>query len=191
MSIVEELKEAQSKYRCIYLDPPWKYNTKPPKCDRPGIEDIYTHGVMSLEEIASLPIFELGHQDRKFCVFLWCTWPKIRDDYHNYVFNAWGLKWVSELVWDKVTIGMGYRFRKRTEVLLVGVPKNSSGTTFLYNSQEDIIVSRKGRHSEKPDAVREMLKFLFPGPRIELFARTLCKGWDSWGLELGSKVFSK
>jgi N6-adenosine-specific RNA methylase IME4 len=39
-------------------------------------------------------------------------------------------------------------------------------------------------HSRKPDKARRMIEAMFPNlPRIELFARSRCKGWDAWGQE--------
>jgi N6-adenosine-specific RNA methylase IME4 len=42
-----------------------------------------------------------------------------------------------------------------------------------------------GAHSEKPDALYKLIQHLSPGPRLELFARTLRPGYISWGLEVG------
>ncbi len=49
-----------------------------------------------------------------------------------------------------------------------------------------VIVSRRGRHSLKPEQAYTDIEQMFPHltPRIELFARTPRAGWTSWGDEL-------
>jgi N6-adenosine-specific RNA methylase IME4 len=48
-----------------------------------------------------------------------------------------------------------------------------------------VIVAPRGRHSEKPDAVYEMIERDYPSlPKIELFARARRDGWRAWGNEL-------
>jgi len=143
---------------------------------------------MSLKQIAALPIRQLGHPDRKCLVFMWCTWPKMRDQCHVRVFEVWQLRWVSDLVWDKQLMGTGRRFRKQTEVLLVGIPRDAPpNLLFQRNDARDILrvpsERGSGRHSSKPLVMYKLLESVAPGPRIELFARCHPPGWDVWGLE--------
>ena len=42
------------------------------------------------------------------------------------------------------------------------------------------------RHSEKPEAAREIIQRLFDGPYAELFARKHTVGWDCFGDQLPS-----
>lgn len=47
---------------------------------------------------------------------------------------------------------------------------------------ESVIAAKRGRHSEKPTAVAEMIERLWPdAAKIELFARAARAGWDGWG----------
>ncbi len=41
----------------------------------------------------------------------------------------------------------------------------------------------RGRHSEKPAALYDMVEEVSPGPYLELFARRQRLGWDTWGDE--------
>ena len=112
----------------------------------------------------------------------------MRDNYHLQVFEAWELRWVSEMVWDKQSMGTGRRFRKQTEILLAAIPYNApSGLAFKRNDQRDILSVKskrgKGKHSAKPDEARKIVETLTRGPRIELFARSHARGWDVWGDE--------
>jgi hypothetical protein len=46
----------------------------------------------------------------------------------------------------------------------------------------------RGRHSEKPDAIREFLERASPGPRLEIFARQITRGWFAWGHEIAEPL---
>ena len=47
------------------------------------------------------------------------------------------------------------------------------------------VISERREHSRKPDEVRNKIVELFGDiPRIELFARQTCEGWDCWGNEV-------
>jgi N6-adenosine-specific RNA methylase IME4 len=44
-------------------------------------------------------------------------------------------------------------------------------------------------HSRKPDEARRMIEAIFPNlPKVELFARSPCEGWDVWGQEAPANV---
>jgi N6-adenosine-specific RNA methylase IME4 len=65
----------------------------------------------------------------------------------------------------------GYWNRNQHELLLLGtkgnIPAPSPGTQF-----PSVICAPRGRHSEKPEIVYEMIERLFPNlPKIEVFAR--------------------
>jgi N6-adenosine-specific RNA methylase IME4 len=183
---IHDLREVNQQYRTIYLDPPWPYDHRP--LGRRDLDDIYDGGVMDLDDICRLPVPQLCHADG-FVVYLWCTWPKIRDGYHQRVFDAWGLTWRSELIWDKVGMGMGRWLRKQTELLLVAGPKDRAPLKPLRRNQRDLVsVPKMRKHSAKPREVRKIVETLSPGPRIELFARVHAPGWDVWGREAPEEV---
>jgi len=44
---------------------------------------------------------------------------------------------------------------------------------------------KRGRHSKKPDEIRDLIKEWFPDvSRMELFCRSPSVGWDVWGNEV-------
>lgn len=48
-----------------------------------------------------------------------------------------------------------------------------------------LAVINRGEHSTKPPEARERIVDLFGDvPRVELFARDMCPGWEQTGLEL-------
>ena len=64
-----------------------------------------------------------------------------------------------------------------------GKPKRANADVSQF------IEAPRGRHSAKPDEVRERLvRLMGDVPRIELFAREAIPGWDVWGLEVESTI---
>ena len=73
------------------------------------------------------------------------------------------------------------------EILLTAVLANRSDR-FDDQSLRSWIEAPRGRHSEKPDVVREMIERASPGPRLELFARKVTPGWYTWGHEIAKSL---
>jgi N6-adenosine-specific RNA methylase IME4 len=49
-----------------------------------------------------------------------------------------------------------------------------------------LIVSARREHSRKPAEAYNRNEALCEGAYLEMFARSARKGWDSWGLEVGT-----
>ena len=172
---LESLDDGFNTYRCIYADPPWSYRDS--TC-RGAARKHYS--TMSLDELCRLPVWGLSHHAGCH-LWLWCTWPKIRDGWHEKVMQAWAFEWQGQITWDKERMGLGRYLRNQTEALLFGVRKKMP---LLARDQPDIVRAKRAtRHSEKPDVFRKIVERISPGPRIELFARQAADGWDRWGLE--------
>lgn len=174
------MKWAGKKYKTIYADPPWPERGGG-KIKR-GADRHYP--LMRIEDIAALPVMDLA--DPEGChLYLWTT--------NNYlpagleVIKSWGFRYITTITWTKDRIGLGQYFRGMTEHCLFGVlgklsyktidGKRQQGTTGFY--------APKGRHSQKPEEMRQMIEKVSYGPRIELFARQIAPGWDAWGNEVG------
>ena len=162
-------------YRCVYLDPPWKYEND--ECAGAAALEFET---LSDEKIAALPIPRLLHPEGAH-VWMWVTWPVFQRGTHKKLLDAWGLRWASTYVWHKRRMGMGHWFRISTEPLIFAVSKGAVG--FPRKNVEGFLSVKSGRHSEKPKEVATLIEELSPGPRIELFARAARAGWARWGLE--------
>ena len=55
----------------------------------------------------------------------------------------------------------------------------------LWTLQTSAKHQRAGWHSKKPDVTRDKIVELAGDlPRVELFARQKCPGWDAWGNEV-------
>lgn len=171
--------ESVSGYRCIYADPPWAYSDK--TCAG-GVGAQYD--TMGIEAICSLPgIQSVPHKDGCH-LWLWTTWPMLREGKPHRVLDAWGFRWVGEIVWLKPGLGVGRWLRPSTEILILGI--RGKLRLLRYNQhghfrpRGDIEAPRQ-RHSQKPKDFYEIIETLSPGPRIELFARRPRAGWHRWG----------
>lgn len=103
------------------------------------------------------------------------------------VVRAWGFVPKSEIIWVKskgersLQMGMGRSVRNAHETCIVatrGRPERLSASVY------SVLFAPRGKHSAKPEAFRDLVERLAPGPYLELFARTQRKGWDCRGDEL-------
>lgn len=166
------------QYGIIYADPPWRYEHPPMGSTRRSIERHYP--TLSLEEICALPVSELAALDS--LLYLWATAPKLRECLQ--VMDAWEFHYRTHFVWVKDKIGTGYHNRNQHELLLVG-KRGEIPPPPESERVSSVLISPRGRHSEKPPQVYDWLDNWYPGiPKIELFARNRRKGWEAWGNEL-------
>jgi N6-adenosine-specific RNA methylase IME4 len=132
-------------FEVIYADPPWRYDN-----GTPGREIERHYPTMTQQEICALPV----PVARNAVLFLWAVSPKLPEALD--VMAAWGFTYRSSAVWDKEFMGMGYWFRGQHELLLVGVrgqwspPPQPLRVSSVYREA-------RGRHSRKPDTVRNMI----------------------------------
>lgn len=173
-------------YSVILCDPPWRYADK--SLHRGGAERHYR--TMSIREIAALNLRSIAAPD---CVlFMWCTHPLVVRGVHNYVAQRWGFTlktlafdWVKtnasgEI--DDLAIGMGHWSRSNSEPCYLGIRGNPKRANADVRST---IIAPRGKHSAKPPEVRDrIVRLCGDVPRIELFARERCEGWDAFGDEL-------
>jgi N6-adenosine-specific RNA methylase IME4 len=161
---------SQMKFGTILVDPPWGYQRTSSHGRLHGYSDKQYHP-LSTQDLIELPVRELAAPD---CVLiLWATYPFIADALK--VVAAWGFEYVTGITWvktvpsdttmTKVDYGVGYWFRGATEPILIGKIGRS------YRTHWQGILSPTLGHSRKPDGIYQLAEF-FPGPRLELFART-------------------
>ena len=184
------------KYQIIYADPPWKYNDKLGSDSASWGACEYHYPTMSIDELCELPVKELADTD---CVlFMWATFPKLNEVFK--VIESWGFEYKTvAFTWVKlnpkaksVFKGIGRWVQGNAEIVLLatkGKPHRIS------KSVSQVILAERGKHSQKPDAVRERIVQLMGDlPRVELFARPANEmfgtpdGWDVWGNEVTSDI---
>lgn len=165
-------------YDVILADPPWRYSFS--RSDSRKVENQYP--TMTVEDICALPVPAAPN-----CVlYLWATAPKLLEALA--VMKAWGFQYVTQAVWDKGVIGMGYWFRGRHEILLVGVKGKVSPPAPLARVPS-VICARRSEHSRKPVEVYELIERAFPeARRLEMFARARREEWDAWGNEVEAQA---
>lgn len=164
------------KYPVIYADPPWSYSnsgflqsaeSKYPTLDLEKIEE--------LRDIDGRKVQDLTIEES--VLFLWATAPLTPDNLR--VMDAWGFSYKTHFIWPKGRgPGIGWFLETRHELLLIGTQKTNVHPAVKPSS---IIEAPAGAHSEKPDAVYEIIESMYAGPYVELFARRAREGWDSWG----------
>ena len=168
----------EGKYQVIYADPPWSYNDK--QDFEGGIGAIKHYPLMSIDELCDMKVDDLAADDS--VLFMWVTSPLLEECFP--VIKAWGFKYKTSFVWDKVRHNMGHYNSVRHEFLLVCTRGSyTPEVKKLYDSVQSI--ERTGKHSEKPQEFREIIETLYPsGKKIELFARSEVANWEVFGNEL-------
>lgn len=157
----------------LYADPPWRYEHSVDK--NRSIENQYR--TLTLPEICALE----PPAATDAVLYLWATNPKLQEALT--VVEAWGFTYVTNMVWVKDKIGMGYHARQRHELLLIAT-KGTPGTPAAADRPDSVIEAPRGRHSAKPRKVYDLIERAWPNGRyLELFARNDRAGWGSWGNE--------
>lgn len=178
---LEEVKEAaklpDAKYRVIYADPPWKYGDQ--LTEAYGAVK-YHYPAMTIKEMCDMPVSELTETDA--VLFIWVTSPLLEECFP--IIKAWGFKYKTSFVWDKVKHNMGHYNSVRHEFLLICTKGSCMpDAKELIDSVQN--VERTNKHSEKPEEFRAIIDRLYQhGRKLELFRRgTAPEGWEVWGNE--------
>ena len=140
---------------------------------------------MTVEEIINIPKLPSRMADN-CCLYLWATNPKLEQALE--VLHGWEFRYVSNMVWVKDKIGMGYWVRGRHELLLIGV-KGKYSPPIESLRPDSVIEAKRTEHSAKPDNIYDILKNIHPkAKRLEMFARKQRQGWTCWGNEIEGKL---
>ena len=167
-----DIYSTDKKYRVIYADPPWSYNDKQDTEKLGGAVKHYP--TMPLDEICAVPV----PAEKEAVLFLWTTSPMLEDSFK--VINAWGFKYKSSFIWDKVLHAMGHYNSVRHEFLLIAT--RGSCTPDVPKLLDSVVSIERTEHSRKPKEFRDIIDTLYPlGNRLEMFAREAPDGWDVWG----------
>jgi N6-adenosine-specific RNA methylase IME4 len=100
------------------------------------------------------------------------------------VIDTWGFSYKSNLVWVKPAIGLGVWTRNRHELLLFAT-RGQIDVRDPKHRPHSVIEANRGRHSQKPAAVCELIERAYPQlSKLELFAGGSRRpGRQAWGNE--------
>ena len=173
----------EQRFATILADPPWQFQNRTGKV-APEHKRLNRYGTMDLDAICALPVADIAADPAH--LYLWVPNALMPEGLR--VMEAWGFRYVSNIIWEKVRKdggpdgrGVGFYFRNVTEMLLFGVRGKNARTLAPGRSQVNIIRSRKREHSRKPDEQYDIIESCSWGPRIELFSRGKRKGWTVCG----------
>ena len=173
------------QYKTILADPPWRFQNRTGKV-APEHGRLHRYQTMSDQEIFALNVAALAEDNAH--LYLWT--PNALLPTALQTMDAWGFRYVTNLVWLKTRKdggpdgrGVGFYFRNVTELLLFGV-RGRMRTLPPGRRQVNAILERKREHSRKPEAAYDVIEACSPGPYLELFARHHRQGWEQWGDQL-------
>jgi N6-adenosine-specific RNA methylase IME4 len=177
---------APQHFATILADPPWRFANRSGKM-APEHRRLHRYPTMSLEEIMELPVARIARPQSH--LYLWVPNALLQEGLE--VMKRWGFTYKTHIVWYKVRKdggpdgrGVGFYFRNVTELCLFGT-RGSLRTAQPGRRQVNIISTRKGIHSRKPDELYDIIEACSYGPFIELFARQSRENWTAWGDEIG------
>lgn len=179
-------------YTTLLADPPWRFTNRTGKV-APEHRRLDRYSTMSLEDIKAIDVKSVVSKNAH--LYMWVPNALLPEGLE--VMQAWGFRYVSNVVWAKRRKdggpdgrGVGFYFRNVTELLLFGV-RGSLRTLAPARSQVNMIETRKREHSRKPDEQYELIEACSPGPFLELFARHPRPGWSVWGDESDANVIPR
>lgn len=186
---IAPLPQVAGGFKTVLADPPWRFKNRTGKV-APEHRRLDRYSTMSLAEIKALPVETVVADNAH--LYLWVPNALLPEGLE--VMDAWGFRYVSNLVWAKRRKdggpdgrGVGFYFRNVTELILFGV-RGSMRTLAPARSQVNMIETRKREHSRKPDEQYDLIEQCSPGPFLELFARYPREGWTLWGDESSEDV---
>lgn len=178
-------------YPIIYADPPWPQDAW---SDETGQDKGLQYPSMSIEEIKALCAGDRSPASASAELWLWTTANRSKDAYD--VLEAWGFEYVTEVIWDKIDIGMGRHVRDRHEKVLIGKRGPISIAPLPGTQPPSLYSEKKTAHSRKPVWFAEQIERQWPELRkLELFQRKdslapddvrLNGKWDFWGNQAGT-----
>ena len=185
--VVAPLPSVAGGFQTVLADPPWRFQNRTGKV-APEHRRLDRYSTLDLDAICNLPLSDVVAKNAH--LYLWVPNALLPDGMR--VMDAWGFRYVSNLVWAKRRKdggpdgrGVGFYFRNVTELILFGV-RGSMRTLPPARRQVNMIETRKREHSRKPDEQYDLIEACSPGPYLEMFARKAMPGWTAWGDESGT-----
>ena len=156
------------QYDVILVDPPTDHIP----------ERELNYPTMPLEELCRLPVAQLAAPNS--VLFLWASGGQIPPAFQ--MMEAWGFKFIAQMIWDKERPGTGSHVRYRHENLFIATRGHPPAVP-RHATPESILRSTSGKHSAKPIDAYVRIEEMYPeAAKIELFCRGEPRvGWAGWG----------
>ena len=163
----------EGPFELIYADPPWQLGHP----DSPHAPENHYPTI----ELDSIKAIEVPAAEDAV-LFLWAVSSQLEGALQ--VIRAWGFECKTTLCWVKPWIGPGVWVRNRHELLLLA-RRGDHPPPDPEDRVDSVLEAPRGRHSEKPERVYELLERMYPqASKLELFARSRRPGWSAWGNEV-------
>lgn len=167
------------KYNTIVIDPPWEISMTGKVKRRENRAERLPYKTMNLNEIRNFPIHALC---KKGChVYCWTTNKMLQHTFD--VLKSWGVNFhlVMPIVKPSgIAPCMGYVFASEFVLLgFFGKPMQKFKKIGKLNWLKTF--NKAGNHSAKPEEFYNLVREMSPEPRIDIFARRIIEGFDSWG----------
>lgn len=186
-------KLPEERYDIIYADPPWDYGGKM-QYDNSSKKEVnvgfqknvfissasFVYPTVKLKELKTLEIQKIAADD--CLLFMWTTGPQLANAIE--LGAAWGFDYKTiAFIWNKMVHNPGQYTLSQTEQCLVFKKGRIPKPRGIRNARQ-LFEHPRTKHSEKPEHVIDNISKMFPQQKkIELFARSAYKGWETWGLE--------
>jgi N6-adenosine-specific RNA methylase IME4 len=163
----------EGPFELVYADPPWQLGHP----DSPHAPENH-YPTMDLDSIKAVEV----PAAKDAVLFLWTVSSLLEGALE--VIRAWGFEYKTTLCWVKPSIGPGVWVRNRHELLLLA-RRGDHPPPDPEDRVDSVLEAPRGRHSEKPEQVYELLEQMYPqASKLELFARSRRPGWSAWGNEV-------
>lgn len=173
------------QYDLFLSDPPWTLLKGGRRAVRPRQGCLLDYPVLSLGEIMQIhrSFQSLGRDDHLF--FMWTIDRYLHES--ERMMCELGYKLHARMIWNKLGgIAPAFTLRYSHEYLLFMYYGRFSPVALAERGRiTTVFEERSRRHSRKPEISYDIIERLYPqARRLELFARYLRPGWDSWGNEI-------
>lgn len=179
------------KYRVLVVDPPWNQGKTGKRSVRPNQTTVLDYPTLDKEALRQLPIREWA--DERCFLWLWATNSKDRrtgEPILKMAFDlleAWGFTFYTLITWNKRTGPCPFGpYQVITEHILFGYRGKVVFERSALGKLQTCFTETPILHSVKPNSFYLDIARLFPGPRLDVFARQVREGYDGWGNEYGS-----
>lgn len=178
-----------SKYKLLYVDPPWSFTNKRTGGSMKSGADAQ-YNTMSIEEMKQWDIPAICDDD---CILI-MWWVGSQPQEAIDLCKAWGftLKNMNGFVWRKLTktrkpfFGLGFWTRAGSESAIIAVRGKPKPASRSVRAVHSAVV---GKHSQKPDKFRKLaVELAGDVPRLEMFSRGEWEGWDVFGNECKGSI---